>query len=215
MILYKSGVSSGRYKGNTTNNIPPGRKPSDVANRHILCFRQEKPPGIINIQYYLPIFTDRGTPLKYPIANTHNDMMQNPDYFERTRSRLHPKKYRFYFFDYLYYCGDRWSKRNSRVWGSGVIFNYWTFCIWGPIAFWTRLNGIHLFSESIDVTIVFAGMLLPFVCTRLRYRKDRVSAIRHHYRRSAWRSIIPPRLVVFGWFIILLLEVIGAKLCEA
>ncbi|MCS3170045.1 hypothetical protein NXY49_18000 [Bacteroides fragilis] len=30
-----------------------------------------------------------------------------------------------------------------------------------------------------------------------------------------WRSIIPPRLVVFGWFIILLLEVIGAKLCEA
>ena len=104
-------------------------------------------------------------------------MMQNPDYFERTRSRLHPKKYRFYFFDYLYYCGDRWSKRNSRVWGSGVIFNYWTFCIWGPVAFWTRLNGIHLFSESIDVTIVFAGMLLPFVCTRLRYRKDRVSAI--------------------------------------
>ena len=95
-------------------------------------------------------------------------MMQNPDYFERTRSRLHPKKYRFYFFDYLYYCGDRWSKRNSRVWGSGVIFNYWTFCIWGPVAFWTRLNGIHLFSESIDVTIVFAGMLLPFVCTRLR-----------------------------------------------
>ena len=94
-------------------------------------------------------------------------MMQNPDYFERTRSRLHPKKYRFYFFDYLYYCGDRWSKRNSRVWGSGVIFNYWTFCIWGPVAFWTRLNGIHLFSESIDVTIVFAGMLLPFVCTRL------------------------------------------------
>lgn len=142
-------------------------------------------------------------------------MMQNPDYFERTRSRLHPKKYRFYFFDYLYYCGDRWSKRNSRVWGSGVIFNYWTFCIWGPVAFWTRLNGIHLFSESIDVTIVFAGMLLPFVCTRLRYRKDRVSAIRHHYRRSAWRSIIPPQLVVFGWFIILLLEVIGAKLCEA
>ncbi len=88
-------------------------------------------------------------------------MMQNPDYFERTRSRLHPKKYRFYFFDYLYYCGDRWSKRNSRVWGSGVIFNYWTFCIWGPVAFWARLNGIHLFSESIDVTIVFAGMLLP------------------------------------------------------
>lgn len=91
-------------------------------------------------------------------------MMQNPDYFERTRSRLHPKKYRFYFFDYLYYCGDRWSKRNSRVWGSGVIFNYWTFCIWGPVAFWTRLNGIHLFSESIDVTIVLpACYSLSFV----------------------------------------------------
>jgi len=28
LILYKSGVSSGRYKGNTTNNIPPaGNRP--------------------------------------------------------------------------------------------------------------------------------------------------------------------------------------------
>jgi len=27
---------------------------------------KKSPPGIINIQYYLPIFTDRGTPLKYP-----------------------------------------------------------------------------------------------------------------------------------------------------
>lgn len=29
------------------------------------------------------------------------------NYFERVKQRLHPPKYRYYFFDYLYFKGER------------------------------------------------------------------------------------------------------------
>ena len=32
------------------------------------------------------------------------------NYFERVKQRLHPPKYRYYFFDYLYFKGEQWSK---------------------------------------------------------------------------------------------------------
>ena len=134
MILYNPEYPPAGIKETQQITSPPaGNRPMLPTGIYLLQAR--KAPRNNKYSILSPYIYRQRYPLKYPIANTHNDMMQNPDYFERTRSRLHPKKYRFYFFDYLYYCGDRWSKRNSRVWGSGVIFNYWTFCIWGLLPF--------------------------------------------------------------------------------
>ena len=36
------------------------------------------------------------------------------NYFERQQKKLHPKKYRFYFFDYMYYCGEKWGEKSFK-----------------------------------------------------------------------------------------------------
>ena len=36
------------------------------------------------------------------------------NYFERQQKKLHPKKYHYYFFDYMYYCGEKWSEKGKR-----------------------------------------------------------------------------------------------------
>ena len=53
------------------------------------------------------------------------------NYFERQQKKLHPKKYHYYFFDYIYYCGEKWSEKGKGARASGmiVLFSYWSFCI--------------------------------------------------------------------------------------
>ena len=75
------------------------------------------------------------------------------NYFERQQKKLHPKKYRFYFFDYMYYCGEKWGEKSFRISGMIVLcpaiepLSFFNFCIvtYG----WTahcRSNGIWNYS---------------------------------------------------------------------
>ena len=56
------------------------------------------------------------------------------NYFERVKQRLHPPKYRYYFFDYLYFKGEQWSKKAFRCSGAFILLEYWimivAFGIW-------------------------------------------------------------------------------------
>ena len=46
------------------------------------------------------------------------------NYFERVKQRLHPPKYRYYFFDYLYFKGEQWSKKAFRCSDAFILLEY-------------------------------------------------------------------------------------------
>ena len=68
------------------------------------------------------------------------------NYFERQQKKLHPKKYRFYFFDYMYYCGEKWGEKSFRISGM-IVLSFFNFCIvtYGWMAH-CRSNGIWNYS---------------------------------------------------------------------
>ena len=75
------------------------------------------------------------------------------NYFERQQKKLHPKKYHYYFFDYMYYCGEKWSEKGkgARTSGMIVLFSYWSFCIILPLCMYlssvsivSRTDGWHI-----------------------------------------------------------------------
>ena len=69
------------------------------------------------------------------------------NYFERQKKRRQLKKYRYYFFDYMYYCGEKWSEKGARTSGSIVLYLYWVFCIVLPSSFCLipmQLSLIHI-----------------------------------------------------------------------
>lgn len=141
------------------------------------------------------------------------------NYFERMKrrsgGRLPSKKYRYYFFDYIYFCGNLLQGKVPRTSGSLLIHSYWLFCLWGPIGIGARFSDIYLFSRDTDLAIFLIGMFLPLPFSLYRYRKDRLAAIKHRYRQSKWMKIIPPRLVARGSFILLILEIVMARLLVA
>lgn len=107
--------------------------------------------------------------------------MNNKDnYFERTRKRLHSKKYQYYFFDYLYYKGERWSEKNLRCSGSFMIWWFWWLNITIPASFMTS----HWWNNPVRYSIDIALFIFPIVFTMTRYRKERKTAVMGHYRRS-------------------------------
>ena len=68
------------------------------------------------------------------------------NYFERQQKKLHPKKYRFYFFDYMYYCGEKWGEKSFRISGMIVFFSYWSFCFVLPLSLY--LSSISILSHT-------------------------------------------------------------------
>lgn len=120
------------------------------------------------------------------------------NYFERQKKRRQLKKYRYYFFDYMYYCGEKWSEKGARTSGSLVLFAYWEFCIMLPSSIF--LMPMELLSDSELVIAVLALLFIPpFTFCLLRYRKEYRSAVMNHYRRSEWFKGIPVWLICSGW----------------
>ena len=51
------------------------------------------------------------------------------NYFERVKQRLHPPKYRYYFFDYLYFTGVLDNDRSfSGIWINECNPSLWRQC---------------------------------------------------------------------------------------
>lgn len=61
----------------------------------------------------------------------------------RSEGRLPSKKYRYYFFDYIYFCGNLLQDKVPRTSGSLLIHSYWLFCLWGPIGIGARFKPGH------------------------------------------------------------------------
>lgn len=121
------------------------------------------------------------------------------NYFERQKKRLHPKKYRYYFFDYMYYCGEKWREKGARTSGSLVLFLYWAFCVMLPLGCY----GIPILplTDNEHATVIMAfSIIIPFAFCLLRYRNDRRTSIMIRYRRSEWFKGIPVWLISSGWF---------------
>ena len=110
------------------------------------------------------------------------------NYFERQQKKLHPKKYHYYFFDYMYYCGEKWSEKGkgSRTSGMTVLFSYWNFCIVLPLCMYLSSVSIVSRTDGWYIIGLFFLCIPPVVFYMLRYRTRRRSALMIHYRRSEW-----------------------------
>lgn len=124
------------------------------------------------------------------------------NYFERQKQRLSPKKYRYYFFDYLYYRGQRVGRTKSR--GMVLFMMYWA-CMLLPISF--TIKPLSMLNDTSRLIIVLPLLIVfPCVFCLLRYRSEREAALMGHYRRSAWNKIIPTWLIFCGFIIITAVE---------
>ena len=118
------------------------------------------------------------------------------NYFERQQKKLHPKKYRFYFFDYMYYCGEKWGEKSFRISGMIVFFSYWSFCFVLPLSLY--LSSISVLSHTDGwhtVGVMAFGIIPPVLFCILRYWSGRRSALMRHYRQSIWHKGIPVWLI--------------------
>lgn len=106
------------------------------------------------------------------------------NYFERQKAKGQYSKYRFYFFDYLYYCGEKWRKRGARIDGGPVVILYRLFCIILPLhAIPSRLSALLNANLAISFSI---GLALPVIFCQIRYRGKRTAALMKHFSRSTW-----------------------------
>lgn len=131
------------------------------------------------------------------------EIRKSDNYFERIQSNNRKKKYRYYFFDYLYFKGVQGNKMKFRCSGILMLSLYWWFMIGIPC--------IMLFNNDLPRIWYWAGgwgmLLFPFLFCFIRYRKDRISALVNHYRHSSKNK--------FMIFLLMLLPVAlcGFELC--
>ena len=129
------------------------------------------------------------------------------NYFERQQKKLHPKKYRFYFFDYMYYCGEKWGEKSFRISGMIVFFSYWSFCFVLPLSLYLSSISVLSHTDGWHIVGVMAfGIIPPVLFCILRYRSGRRSALMRHYRQSIWHKGIPVWLICSAWFLLLIVE---------
>ena len=129
------------------------------------------------------------------------------NYFERQQKKLHPKKYRFYFFDYMYYCGEKWGEKSFRISGMIVFFSYWSFCFVLPLSLYLSSISVLSHTDGWHIVGVMAfGIIPPVLFCILRYRSGRRSALMRHYRQSIWHKGIPVWLICSAWFPLLIVE---------
>ena len=145
------------------------------------------------------------------------------NYFERNRRIRLARNYRYNFIDYLYYQGERYSKKYLSSSGNWLITQYWMeFVFWPLLPFWMphytdilgnileKMNLTDNLHPIMGMLVLFLPMLaaisLPSgLWCLLRYNKDRVAAIKHHYRQSIWKDAIPMWLL---WMIPLLFDIL-------
>ena len=97
---------------------------------------------------------------------------------ERKRSGYHiefinprqTKKYKFYFFDYLYYMGEiyhenRWGEKSWRMSGPGVLIWYWWLILYPFLSIGLR----YIENTDIELAILCVWGMFPILFCFLRY----------------------------------------------
>lgn len=134
------------------------------------------------------------------------------NYFERQQKKLHPKKYRFYFFDYMYYCGEKWGEKSFRISGMIVFFSYWSFCFVLPLSLYLSSISVLSHTDGWHIVGVMAfGIIPPVLFCILRYRSGCRSALMRHYRQSIWHKGIPVWLICSAWLPLFIVELWSIK----
>lgn len=95
----------------------------------------------------------------------------------KLRREIEPK-YRYYFFDYLYYKGEKWSEKAWRSSGMMMLAWYWWLNVAIPAAFIMPLS----WGKSLKNYLGLVLIVLPIVFCIIRYRKGRKIAIMFHYK---------------------------------
>ncbi|WP_299361875.1 hypothetical protein [uncultured Parabacteroides sp.] len=152
------------------------------------------------------------------------DIKKTDNYFERNRITRQARNYRYNFVDYLYYQGERYSKKYPRSSGNMLITLYWIGFVFFPLLpffaphytnilgdILVKINLMDNLHPILEVVIflfpIFVAIALPpDLWCLLRYRKNRVAAIKHHYRQSIWKDAIPMWLL---WMIPTLFDLLS------
>lgn len=106
------------------------------------------------------------------------------------------KSYRFYFFDYLYFLGELWSKSNGRMSGLFLLLFYNIFLIALPVYF--LIIQIPEVWNNTDIIVCYWGfhiLCLP-VLLSIRYRKARKAALMNHYNNSKRIGVLKAILLI-------------------
>ena len=120
------------------------------------------------------------------------------NYFERVKQRLHPPKYRYYFFDYLYFKGEQWSKKAFRCSGAFILLEYWIMIVAFPAFGFTSVT--HHFGDNAVIFYQVLILLLPYIFIFF-YRKDRKKAIINHYRHSKSSGVTMTFIIILPFIL--------------
>ena len=135
------------------------------------------------------------------------DIKKTDNYFERNRITRQARNYRYNFVDYLYYQGERYSKKYPRSSGNMLITLYWIGFVFFPLLPFFAPHYTNILEVVIFLFPIFVAIALPpDLWCLLRYRKNRVAAIKHHYRQSIWKDAIPMWLL---WMIPTLFDLLS------
>ena len=156
------------------------------------------------------------------IDNINNDnnmgraIRKSDNYFERMQARNIRKKYRYYFFDYLYFKGEQANKMGYRCSGTLMFSLYWWFIIGLPCIMLFNNDLPHIWYLSCSLGMLF----FPFLFCLIRYRKDRTSALVNHYHHSSKNKsmifllmLLPMVLCGFELWLLAKLGWIACKWC--
>lgn len=111
------------------------------------------------------------------------------NYFERVKGRANQTKYRYYFFDYLYFKGETWGRTKGRMSGFTLLFWYWLWLVVFPGNTLLCYNVVQQWSP-LHLGYLCAMFLFICVFILVRYRRARVQALMNHYRRSRRVGIV-------------------------
>ena len=123
------------------------------------------------------------------------------------------KEYRYYFFDYLYYIGEIWSKSNYKMDGSTLLFLYYTFIITIPLYF-GLIHKPETNNNYFRIFYLVFSFVFPCSFNLLRYRKKRKTALMKHFHRPKKIGVITAIFFLlvpigFCWFAIWLYTKLG------
>ena len=121
------------------------------------------------------------------------------NYFENNRIIRNARNYRYNFIDYLYYQGEQYEKKwLTSCSGSVMVSWYWGGIVCIPTFLVFLPEFVNTFNPLVIVLLAFAGLELPpkLWCI-FRYKKERVAAIKHHYRQGVRNNAISIWLILF------------------
>ena len=132
---------------------------------------------------------------------------------ERKRSGYHfefinprqTKKYKFYFFDYLYYMGEvyhenKWGESSWRMSGFSVLIWYWGLILYPFLS----IGLGYIENSDTELAIMCGWGMFPVFFCFFRYRKARKYALMNYYEgkniaetNQLFHHKISPRKVIY------------------